>query len=369
MLFLSLTTACWMQVEPIPFELVAFENDHAAAEGAVVETVEYDLACPDGEPARFYMVYDPSWTGPLATALVLHSSVFDYVLDPSPGSPPEGNHYASGLGEFTRLHRGWGIAKVWETLGMYPTVDATEVNNGALPATLMEKGVAAVYPANCWGDLWHNEGSVQPNDEEADLFARNGHAFAVRVARLLNDLDFRVTKGIELPFEPDLERLIVAGLGDATTGVVDLIQREDRPDFIGALFDAPVDDLSIWAEDSQFADRGKGLERIFSYNPADPDPDYRDPPDWVDHSIEGLAKDGDLDDIRTAVLYSTLDPSVPYPDLHYTGMLVAVEDLENQDLIWATDTGSASHVFSNSDREIARQSIEYLLSGNKPGGQ
>ena len=364
---LLLLTACWVDPEPIPFELVSFENDHSEGSGAVVDTFEYDLACPDGEPARFYTVYDPSWIGPVATALVLHSSVFDYVWSPQPGSPPEGNHYATtGLGDYTRLHQAWGIAKVWETLGMYPTVDATEVNSGALPAVLVDKGVAAVYPINCWGDLWHNESSVEPNDEAGDLFSRNGQALATRVARLLSDADFRATKGVELAFEPDLNRLLLVGLGDATTGTVDLLRRDDMPRTVGVLFDAPVDDLSIWADDPQFADRAKGLQRIFNYDPADPDPTRRTPPDWSDSSIAGLADDGLLDTMRTAVLYSATDPFVPYPDVHYDDMLAALGD---GDLVWANDTGHAAHVFSNSDQDLARRAIEFLMTGNKPGGQ
>ncbi len=363
---LLLLTACWVQPEAIPFELVAFENDHSSAQGAVVDTFEYDLSCPDGEPARFYTVYDPDWIGPVATALVLHSSVFDYVLAPSPGSPPEGNHYAAGVGDYTRLHRAWGIAKVWETLGMYPTVDATEVNTGALPSILVDKGVAAVYPTNCWGDLWHNEGSVQPNDEAGDLFSRNGHAFAVRVLRLLSDPEFRTTKGVEFGFEPDLSRLLLAGLGDATTGVVDLLRRDDTPHAFGVLFDGPVDDLSLWADNAQFSDRAKGLQRIFNYDPTDPDPERRDPPDWTDFSIEGLALDGLLDARRTAVLYSVTDPFVPFPDVHYADML---EALGTGDLVWASDTGRSEHVFSNSDTDLARKTMEFLLTGDKPGGQ
>jgi len=363
---LLLLTACWVQPEDIPFELVAFENEHTRAEGAVVDTFEYGLSCPDGEPARFYTVYDPDWIGPVATAVVLHSSVFDYVIAPTPGSPPEGTHYATGLGEQTRLHQAWGIAKVWETLGMYPTIDATEVNTGALPSVLVDKGVAAVYPINCWGDLWHNEGSVQPNDEAGDLFSRNGHALAVRIMRLLSDTDFRLTKGVEFGFEPDLNRLMVAGLGDATTGVVDLMRREDVAHTFGVLFDAPVDDLSVWAENAQFSDRAKGLQRIFNYDPTDTDPERRDPPDWSEFSIEGLALDGGLEGKRTAVLYSRTDPFVPFPDVHYTGMLEALGD---DDLIWASDTERSEHVFSNSDSDLARKAIEFLMTGNKPGGQ
>ncbi len=363
---LLLLTACWVQSEDIPFELVTFENTHSDGEsGYVVETFEYDLACPDGENARFYTVHDPDAVGPVATALVLHSSVFDYVLAPRPGTPPEGNHYAAGLGDNTRLHQGWGIAKVWETLGMYPTIDANEVNTGSLPSVLVDKDITGVYPINCWGDLWHNESSVQPNDEAGDLFSRNGHAFAVRVARLISDAEFRSVKGIELGFEPDLNRVMMMGLGDGTTGLVDLLRREDTPHAFGVLFDAPVDDLSIWAEDSQFSDRAQGLERIFNYDPTDPDEDRRIPPDWIDHSIQGLVLDGVLDGRRTAVLYSDADPFVPFPNTHYDGLLAAVGD---DSLIWASNTQRSEHVFTNSDSDLARKSIEFLLTGNKPGG-
>ncbi len=366
MSLLLLLTGCWTETEAISFELLSFENEHVRSDGAVIATLEYDLACPDGEPARFYTVYDPDWTGPVATALVLHSSVFDYVRGPEPGSPPEGNHYATGLGDYTRLHRAWGIAKVWETLGMYPRVDATEVNTGALPALLVDREIAGVYPANCWGDMWHNEAGVQPNDEAADLFSRNGHAFATRVLRLLEDDDFAALKQVEFAFEPDLNRLMVLGLGDATTGTVDLLRRTDRPHLIGALFDAPVDDLSLWADNSQFNDRARGLERIFNYDPAATDPDHREPPDWADFSIAGAAADGELDSLRSVVVYSETDPSVPFPDQHYQDMLAA---LDGNDLAWAIDAERSAHVFTNSDEDLARRALEFLTTGNQPGGK
>ncbi len=366
MSLLLLLSGCWTQTEAITFDLVSFENDHVRTTGAVVDTWEYDLACPDGEPARFYTVYDPAWTGPVATALVLHSSVFDYVRGPQPGSPPVGNHFAPGLGDYTRLHRAWGIAKVWETLGMYPRVDATEVNTGALPALLVDREIAGVYPANCWGDLWHNEAGVQPNDEASDLFSRNGNAFASRVLRLVEDEEFAAFKEITLGFEPDLNRLMVLGLGDATTGALDLVLRDDRPHLIGALFDAPVDDLSLWAENQQFSDRARGLERIFNYNPADTDPERRDPPDWTEFSIAGALDRGDLDGIRTAVVYSETDPSVPFPDEHYLDLLAALEGSETG---WAIDAQRSAHVFTNSDEDLARRSLEFLTTGNRPGGK
>ena len=53
-------------------------------------------------------------------------------------------------------------------LGKVPALDPAEVNDGTLPAALANSGAFTLYPANCWGDLWHNEDYYSPNDWDAD---------------------------------------------------------------------------------------------------------------------------------------------------------------------------------------------------------
>ena len=47
----------------------------------------------------------------------------------------------------------------------------------SLPAALADAGAFTMYPANCWGDLWHNEYGYSVNDP-AEGFTRNGRYLA-----------------------------------------------------------------------------------------------------------------------------------------------------------------------------------------------
>jgi hypothetical protein len=381
------------------------------------------LLCPDGQPARFYVVYNTSKTeetetivvedpvedsggdsgngsdsggdsgedtgttpppnpdthssdtatpddgepvGPAGSpvAIVLHSSAFDYVLSPDPADPLAGEHYRGGVGAVTRLHRDWGIKKVWETLGQGDAVEPTEENTGSLPAAMIEAGMVGIYPINCWGDLWHNGVEDSPNDLAADLgVLRNGHTFAWWMVRFLQDLDFAVSHNSQVALNLDLDQLYLVGLGDGARGVADLLRREDMPPVAGVLLDAPVEDLTTWATHDSFGAERVGLQRLYNFDWEDPDDLERPEPTWSENSLHQLASDGGFQGVRTAVLYSDADPRIPLPENHYDSLVQAMSGVEGA---WVQNTGESAHVFSNSDFSLSTELVNYLLTGEIP---
>ena len=279
-----LLSGCWMEYEAPELAGVPYTNDYVDSDSALVLTFEPNppLACPDGKAARFYVVYDPAKTGTVETpessdsgeagdtgpggpvddtgtdsatesapvAIVFHSSSFDYVVRPDIDDPLSGAHYRSGTDEYTRLHQGWGVAKVWETLGMHEAIEPTEVNLGTLPAALVNAGVVTLYPTNCWGDLWHNDLEGQPNDLATELgLQRYGFTYAQWMIRFLNDPDFAAGHKIDIGLDLDLDRLILVGLGDGARAIAEILQEDDSPTVHGVLLDSPIDDFSTWADD------------------------------------------------------------------------------------------------------------------------
>ena len=405
-LALSLLPGCWRDLEPTVTAGVPFDNPHVRTQSGVVLTFEPTpaLPCPDGEPARFYVVYNESKTqtteptqesdsgsdsadtgeAPLAdtaspgeeeeeeteesapaepsqepspVALILHSSAFDYALDPTPDAPIGGEHFRPGIDGKTRMSRDWSIQKVWATLGLGDSVDSTEVNEGALPAALVDEGIVGILPANCWGDLWHNDPETAPNDLVADLGVnRTGHTFAWWMVRILNDLEFALSHNAEINLNIDPSELYLVGLGDGARGVVDLLKRDDMPAVRGVLLDAPIADLEHWSK-ADFPGEYAGLKRIYNFDEEDSE---RQVPNWWTHSIRSLVSAGALTGVHTALLYSDADPRVPYPDSHYAPLIAS---LSSQSTTWIENVGESSHVFSNANPDRAQKVVEFLRTG------
>jgi len=395
---------------------VPFRHPDLATQSGAILSYEPQpaLLCPDGQPARFYVVYnsekteetepivvedpvedsgsdsgedsgedtgttppplpDTADTGtvdsgegePMGStsspvAVVLHSSAFDYVLAPDPADPLAGEHYRGGVGSVTRLHRDWGIKKVWETLGQGDSVDPTENNTGSLPAAMVEAGMVGVYPINCWGDLWHNGVEDSPNDLAADLgVIRNGHTFAWWMIRFLQDLEFAVSHDSQVALNLDLEQLYLVGLGDGARGVADLLRRADMPPVAGVLLDAPVEDLTSWATLDSFSAERVGLQRVYNFDGEDPE---RPEPTWSQTSLSQLASTGGFTGMRTAVIYSDADPRIPLPETHYDSLAQSLSTVEGA---WVQNTGESAHVFSNGDFGRSTELVNYLLTGEIP---
>ncbi|MEC7241518.1 MAG: hypothetical protein VXW32_09785 [Myxococcota bacterium] len=344
-----LLTACWTSFEPVEYEQVPFQNEHVLSEQGVVTTYQLNLLCPDGDKARFYTVHDPTFEGPLPIAVVLHSSAFDYVTDPVSLAPLAGAHYAARYEETHRLERDWGVMKVWETLGMHPQVETVETNSGTLPAALLDAGVAAFYPINCWGDLWHNS-EVHTNDLAAEFFPRWGGTFAAWMARLVQDSDFAGLQGVEFPFEPDQQGIHLIGLGDGARGVVSILKSPDKPDLASIFVDSPVDDLSIWATDPAFEAEATGLHLIFSYS--------NQAPDWNAWTLKALINQGFADGARVGLAFSRADPRVPFPQDSFNNLIASVNNHEQGLVIESFD---ATHVQVNNDLDRSNQVVNFLL--------
>ena len=81
---LTLTAGCWSTPEPVDFATIPYETSVSDVNTAVVRTLRTALRCPDGQAARYYIIYDETVTTPAPVAIVLHSASFDYLYDPRP---------------------------------------------------------------------------------------------------------------------------------------------------------------------------------------------------------------------------------------------------------------------------------------------
>ena len=342
-------SACWTDYDPVAVEQVPFQNQHVLSDQGLVTTYELKLQCPDGQNARFYTIHDPTAEGPLSAAVILHSSSFDYVLDPVATSPFVGAHFAAQYDGTHRLERDWGVMKVWETIGMHPQVESTENNSGALPAALLDAGVVSFYPINCWGDLWHNTES-RTNALASEYFSRWGGTFATWMTRLIQDAEFAALQGIEFDFELNDDGLHIIGLGDGTRGIISILKGDFVPEIAGLFVDSPVDDLKYWAEDPSFQDEALGLQRIFNYTTT--------APDWNAWTLKALVNQGYADGAKVGMAYSETDPRVPYPEQSFKNMVVSINAHEEGLLL---ESKNAAHVHTNSDYALATEVVNFLL--------
>ncbi len=343
--------ACWSVGDNgQEFSTVPFISSYAATENGVVETITTSLECPDGQAARFYVVYASDWVEARTSVIVLHSSSFDYVVTPNPADPLGGQHWA-GVSSYSRLERDWGIQKVWETLGMLDNVDPSESNLGTLPAALLDAGLVGIYPINCWGDLWHNESGLYPNDLAAEHIDRNGGAFAWWMVRFVTDAEFASSQQFYTGALVDPEQVVLIGLGDGARGATELVLREPEG-LTGLLLDSPIDNLQQWQEEVPGVD--VGLERIY-FEPGGDDVD------WLKWSLKRILNTSDtLDGVRIGLVHSSIDPQVPSDNL--TGTLNALP--ADACLV---DTELSTHVHTNSDLALAQDLVDFVALGNSNG--
>lgn len=358
MLLLSL--ACWKTETPVEFDVVPFSNELSSGGTGVVETLVTDLDCPDGEPARIVLVYDSEWTEPRPAAIVLHSSAFDYVLNPVADSALTGAHWAGTSDDGVhRMSQAWGVQKVWETLGMYGQVEPAETNLGAVPAAILDAGMVGIYPTNCWGDLWHNSSTDQPNDRGTEFLDREGGTFAWWMVRFLRDATFASTQNITPAVRIDGQTIYLFGLGDGALGVADLLRHDELPAIAGVYLDSPVDDLDQWAETPGI---DEGLARIY-FDPAGADTGEAGS-SYEAWSIRNLLIDGAFADIPGVLVHSSVDPRVPSGNLD-----ALVAKLENKNdngsaNFCIVDTATSTHVQSNADLPMAKDLVDFLLGAS-----
>jgi hypothetical protein len=347
-----LSLGCFQPIEElstIDTRTVPYESPHLTAEDVLIHRFESTLTCPDGNPAEFFIVAAEGATAESPVAIVLHSGAFDFVIERSDGEPLSGPHYHAQ----SRLEADFGVAKVYETLGLQVTdLDPAEENEGTLPAALANQGMVQFIPANCWGDLWHNEEGIQYNDIETDGFPRNGLTFAWWMVRIATDPDFAAGQGVDLDIAWDPESLYLLGLGEGGRGVVELLAHGDMPAVSGALIDSSPDDLSAYLRSpSIFGDEIEGISRIFAGEALDRVSDW---------SIAALA---DTLALPPHLVYLWSDGNTRLPmDATSEGASALI----GRPGSWVVNTHEPVHVISNSDLTRAREVVDFLQTGIKP---
>lgn len=361
-----LVAGCW-KLESTSFdtEHIPFTPEVGAPEGWVVDELEMDLRCPDGEPATFYLVYPQDKAAPpdqqrerLPLAILFHSGAFDFISLPEPDAPTVGDSYQEVLGETKRITSQWAINRVFATLGMYNNDDSVEYHAGALPAALATKGIAMMLPANCWGDWWHNRESSEENNFQADFYFRNGRT-AAEFAYLHATTAFPPGNPLDLPFGIDPARIYLIGLGEGSRAVSELVAlREDLGGTLGGFLyrptaivaDSPVDDLRPYYDGDAAAYEAirSGLNRIF--------PGGRD---TVMRGTYAFAQLGNVP-TRTAFLYSANDSRIPAGanDL----ALAHLAQKSSPDL-WHYQSIEPLHVLTNADVDLSKAVADYLIDG------
>jgi len=366
-------TACWKLDDPIvDYSSVAFGNTHVETSTYVVEGFPTGLDCPNGDEAYFYALYDPEVTEPQRVAIVYHSGAFDYVLHPVAGAPMAGPHYAGD----TRMSSEWSIGRAWMTLGMSTDDDSTEQHTGALPAQLVREGVVTLIPANCWGDLWHNEQGYTENDWTTEGFQRNGRTLAYWMVRMVIDAGWRQDKGFDFGVELDADQLYLIGLGDGGRAVTEVLLRgysyedangdgeiaanewegENEWAPAGVMVDSTPDDLTIYlADEALYSQEIEGLQRIFVPDEGAVD-DYDILGDLsLQYALKHILEDNNLPD-RAVVLWSSADTQLPDD-----GIKELANYYGDDAAALVIDTEQTGHVFSNADEALAEQVVQFLL--------
>lgn len=356
---LVLTTGCFKPYDdlaPLDLSEVPYDNPFLSVDDAVVQTIDTSLVCPDGEPARLIAVYRTDIEGPQPVAVVLHGGAFDTrVIDEveEGEAPAEPRTYRAD----SRLTRSWSIGKVWETLGTSTTtIEPGQDNQGALPAALANAGVIQLYPANCWGDLWHgtattDNGDVVPEAVEGELI-RDGGTLAWWSVRFVVEGDFATSEGFNIP-EADASRIHLIGLGDGGRGVGDLLTIDALPPIASALLDSTPDELSPWlAEPAIWPDEVDVVADIYgSVDPAE-----------VDAASLLSAIGSGAQPAQVGVAWSSIDPQVPTATLAPTA--AAAADLGAPS--WSWDFETATHLQLNADLDRAEQVAAWMLDETPP---
>lgn len=293
---LPLLSGCWtLDLPDVDVDRLPLTPAVGAPEGWFVEGFETVLDCPDGEPARFWIVY-PTWADKrvdsqapsVPMALVFHSGALDYVPDPDPADPTAGPTWQQDLGGENRLTAAWAGRHVFAGLGLYPNYERAEDHAGTLAAALAAKGIASLWMGNCWGDLWHNrQSSEQPNNVALDQFDRNGRTGAEFAWRYAFE-QFPESNPLVLPVRADTERIFVVGLGDGSRAVGELLavlENADQDPTLDPVYryrphavflDSPVDDYRPYFADAEapvLAPLRAALARVFpGVSPNNPAP-------------------------------------------------------------------------------------------------
>jgi hypothetical protein len=345
-------------MDPPVFEKLHFENDYTQADDIVLQPFTYDdLKCPDGESANFFAVYREGLTEAAPIVVVFHADAFDYVKRPNLDDPLSGTHYTSE----NRMTAEWAAHKVSETLGLLPgsAANDVELNYGTLPAALADAGTFALYPANCWGDMWHNEFGGTANDVSADGgVQRNGRFLAWYMTQIASTnaqsaTDFREQFGLDdLAIPLDATGIYLVGLGEGGRAPEELLIRDkliadNLPPVKGIIMDSPMDNLYAITGGTGFDDLKTGLQRIFPDTYAG---------DIGAYSMQRWITNYGLSP-RLDLVWSSADPQVPDETLSQLVSLEGSHDAQME----VRDTTENGHIFINSEPIVARDAVGFML--------
>lgn len=358
MLSLLLALGCFTPDAPeLDVDTIPFENPLVRADDAVLRPLTLDgLLCPDGEPATVFAVYRTGLTEAAPVVVVFHSGAFDYVVNPDPLDPLSREHYRTD----NRLTGEWSRTRVFETLGLVNSEsgDPGEENNGALAATLVDADTFALYPANCWGDLWHNEYGYFRNDG-GEGFERNGRFLAWATTGITSkdpteSSNFRTDLGLgdDLEVPLDSSQVYMVGLGDGGRAPMELLWRAtNMPTVAGVIIDSSPDRMDWYvAKQGDYPEVVTGLDRIYTDDLA------RIGNFSMDAYVRTKAFTGLLKN-SLQLYYSSADPSVP------DGLLEPLVALRSSyPEITVVDTGDQVHVQLNNNQALARTAVEEMLS-------
>jgi hypothetical protein len=361
-------TGCWrLHDTAVDYGIVPLRNENTSKGSVWVRAYDTDLACPDGEYASFYVVYDDEAREPAPVAIVFHSGAFDYVTNSVGTDPTVGTHYATA----NRLSAAWAKERVFFTLGMWePEDEVIEKSNGSLATALAQKGVVTLYPANCWGDLWHNERLTNRNDFNTDSFYREGLTFAWWMVQLLVNQSFATAQGFDPPMEIDASKIYLFGLGDGGRAIPEVLLRSGNlqstdlaPTFAGVFLDSSPDDLSYYLQNTQYVPQIKGLQRIF-FEDDEPYGHYS-----LLHFLSGTPLMGGGGTSSTYVVPKSLDVVWSSQDNVVTDDMI--EPLTRRVEQWngyqghlaeTTNTQLPGHVFVNSNISLANDAVNTIFA-------
>ncbi|MCB9681427.1 MAG: hypothetical protein H6733_08135 [Alphaproteobacteria bacterium] len=361
--------ACWkIDAVTASADRVAYLPGVGAPEGWWVEGFSIDLACPDGQLARTYVVYpdsadlrlDPAAAG-IPAAIVFHDGPFDYVVAPTSDDPTAGATFRTEEGDDPRLNLEWAAQRVFAGLGLYPNFDADAVHAGSLPAALAARGVVSIWPANCWGDWWHNRRGIAENNFPVDLFFRDGRTMAEFTYQVANGT-FTAGGGLDLPVAIDTDRLYMVGLGEGARAVSELLALTDAGG--GPLYpaqavvvDSLVDNLRVYSDNSVagYQPIQAGLNRIFvGTNP---------------NTASVAAIPSANLPARLGVLLGDNDPFVPdtandLVDQRFGTTTDPAKRVGGTTLeVWRYQGSNLAHPLSNADAGLAKAVADFLTTG------
>jgi len=335
-------TACWTTEFPeleqsvLPF---APRGAEAPDDWLVQAWPQGDMICPDGEPARFWLVYpDPEVEQlTLPMAVVFHDDVLDRPVPSEDPEVPATQPDVSAIRDVSALTSDHATRAVFDLLGM-GLGDGT----GALVAGLAASGHMVVLPSNCWGDLYADSNEGRSNDPIAEGFVRRGFDAAEFGFRMVSDDAWATINRVALPQTPDYSAPVAIGIGHGGRALGELLAEE----FVipTAVFSATLDSTDpLYQRPDLYEDALSVLEVVFE--------------DADDADAASLANTPVLPG-RTAYLYSRLDPEVP-PGAHDA----AVERLWNDDTAWVEETGTTTHAPLTEQFELVDSVIGWIAGG------